>query len=365
MELDRKQKAGIIILAFAFVVIGIAGVSLVKDKEKPEEKPQNVYHDVPDGDVAELSSSKTDAYRTYSGSGDIEDYWNDCEEELDELMEEQSQQSPGSDDVTAEDLFGSQPPEAVPATGGGGGGAPHRETAQEREERHRKRREEAVELASDIQKRQMGMEEEEEMAESPATPILPETIALSQESSVRRSGVISSLDDSWSDGGVSTLDSPSASVPEDGTHPFRCMFVREEKIKNGQRVPVRLLEDMVIGNVLIPKNSHLMATCSIGSRLELEIANVEMQGRILALGYEAYDTDGARGIYCPDAQNNVQQTARSRGTSLAGTALRSRVGRVAGDIVSTGISLIESSNGERTVTVPSGYEFFIVKKKNP
>ena len=171
---------------------------------------------------------------------------------------------------------------------------------------------------------------------------------------------ISSLDGT----GVSSLGTDE-DIFVDESYPFKCMFVREEKIKSGQRVSIRLLEDMLVGNTLIPKNSHLMATCSIGGRLELEISNVEIQGRIFTLGYEAYDTDGTKGIYCPDSGGNVQQTARSRGTTLAGTALRSRVGRVAGDIVSTGISLIESSNGERTVTVPSGYEFFIVRKKNP
>ena len=211
----------------------------------------------------------------------------------------------------------------------------------------------------------MGAEEEVIPEDEPATPIVPRTIELSRSGDVRRSDAVSSLDDGWDDGGISSLDSPGSAMDADGMHPFKCMFVREEKIKSGQRVSIRLLEDMVIGSTLIPKNSHLMATCQIGGRLELEIANVEIQGRILSLGYEAYDTDGTRGIYCPDAQDNVQQTARSRGTTLAGTALRSRVGRVAGDVISTGISLIESSTGERTVTVPSGYTFFIVRKMNP
>lgn len=365
--MNQKKKAGIMLVAFAAVIIGIAAASLAKGREEPQEEPQNVYHDVPDGDVAELSASKTDAYRTYSGTGNIEDYWNDCEDDFEDIIDEQKAEpsrSP-SGGVTAEDLFGSATQQSTPATRTGGTPAPHRETAREREERHQKRREEAVELASDIQKRQMGAEETAE-ADSPATVIVPETIELtSAGSTVRRSGVISSLDDSWTDGGISSLDDPSAAASGDDRHPFKCMFVREEKIKTGQRVSVRLLEDMVIGNVLVPKNSHLMASCSIGNRLELEISNIEMQGRILSLGYEAYDTDGTKGIYCPDAADNVAQTARSRGTGLAGTALRSRVGRVAGDVISTGISLIENSNGERTVTVPAGYTFFIVRKKNP
>jgi len=105
-----------------------------------------------------------------------------------------------------------------------------------------------------------------------------------------------------------------------------------------------------------------MASCTINKRLEMEIANIEMQGRILALGYEAFDMDGTKGIYCPDTGNSGR-TVKNKGTSLAGTALSSRVGRLASDVVTTGVSLIESATGERTVSVPAGYTFFIVKKK--
>lgn len=366
--MDQKKKAGLLLIGFAAFIVALATAYYCKGRAKDTEPaPENVIHDVPDGEVQEVTASKSDAYMSYNPSSGIEDYWNDCEDDYSDLLEMDPEQDSGSvRQATTEDLFGSTAEPAAPRarTGGSSGSTVHRETAQEREARHQKRKEEAIELAGDIQKRQMG--QDEPMADdSPATPVVPQTIDLADGGTVRRSGAVSSLSDGWDGGGISSLDSPSRMASDDGTHPFKCMFVREEKIKSGQRVSVRLLEDMLIGSTLIPKNSHLMATCSIGNRLELEISNVEIQGRILSLGYEAYDTDGTRGIYCPDAGDNVQQTARSRGTTLAGTALRSRVGRVAGDIVSTGISLIESSTGERTVTVPSGYEFFIVRKKNP
>ena len=67
-------------------------------------------------------------------------------------------------------------------------------------------------------------------------------------------------------------------------------------------------------------------------------------------------------IYCPDVAN-VGKAARERGTDIARNTLSSRLGRVAQDVVSTGVSIARSSSGEPTVTVPSGYSFFIVKKK--
>lgn len=368
--MDQKKKAGLWIIGFAAFLVALATAYYCKGRTKDTEpEPQNVIHDVPDGEVQEVTASKSDAYMSYTGSNGIEDYWNDLDDDYSDMLEtEPEPQNDAARQATAEDLFGSAgeaPSQKARSGGSTSGSTVYHETAREREERHQKRKEEAIELASDIQKRQMGAEEEVTAEDEPATPIVPRTIELSRSGEVRRTGAVSSLSDGWDDGGISSLDSSPRVAADDGTHPFKCMFVREEKIKTGQRVSIRLLEDMLVGNTLIPKNSHLMATCSIGGRLELEISNVEIQGRIFALGYEAYDTDGTKGIYCPDSGGNVQQAARSRGTTLAGTALRSRVGRVAGDIVSTGISLIESSNGERTVTVPSGYEFFIVRKKNP
>jgi len=357
--MEQKKKAALMLIASALVLAILVIWGQTKKSPEKEDESGNVYLDVPDGDVPELSSSKSTAYMTSPASSSIEDYWNDCEDEYAAIHEDEQVETSsaaghgGTSQATAQDLFGKDGGSVSKPSSGGN---PYRESASDREARHQRRREEAIELAD----RMSGKDKEENPAgadeeEPRSTIILPSN-------EVRRSDVISSLDDSWSDGGVSSLDENKETVTSDDTHPFKCMFVREEKIKNGQRVSVRLLEDIVVGGVLISKNSHLMASCSISSRLDLEIANVEMQGRILALGYEAYDTDGTRGIYCPDV-GTAGKTVRSKGTSLAGTALTSRVGRLASDVVSTGVSLIESANGERTVTVPAGYTFFIVKKK--
>jgi len=353
------------IASLAAVILLIAGASFIKEKKQTpgDEGQGNVYSNIPDGEMQDVKESKSDAYMTSSGSPGIEDYWNDCEDEYAEKQEEQNAETSSGhasgNGYSSKDLFGSDEHTGqtkASRASSGGGSNPYRETASEREQRHQKRREEAIELADRMQK---GQNSDDTPQEEPA----PETIAIPSPE-VRRSDVISSLDENWSDSGISSLDDNTRSVATDEQHPFKCMFVREEKIKSGQRVSVRLLEDIVVGGILIPKNSHLMASCTINRRLEMEIANIEMQGRILALGYEAFDTDGTKGIYCPDT-GNAGKTVKNRGTSLAGTALSSRVGRLASDVVTTGVSLIESATGERTVSVPAGYTFFIVKKKQP
>lgn len=356
---NRKNIAKILIFFAALILIVVLGYTLSKKEERKavEQTSENVFIDIQDAEDSPIIDSKTEAYQNFRESGEkIEDYWDDCEDAYDETHPEDNPSSGGGKkEATTEEIFGKtdHSPANSSSHGGGSPSNPYRETASEREARHQKRREEAIDLADRMKK---GPEESTAPEEEPV-----ETIILPSDE-VRRSDVISSLDDDWSESGVSSLDSPGNPAAGDETHPFKCMFVREEKIKDGQRVSVRLLEDIVVGGILIPKNSHLMASCNMGRRLELEITNIEMQGRILTLGYEAYDTDGTKGIYCPDV-SSAGTTVKNRGTNLVGTTLSSRVGRLASDVVSTGVSLIQSASGERTVSVPAGYTFYIVKKK--
>ena len=365
MKEKNKYILFAIVAIVMFVIFTILGLinDFSKDKDKETDEEQNVYVEVPDGDSMEMTVSKTDAYLVGSSSK-IEDYWDACEaakEEEEDLMTGKGGGGGYSDTgkTSSEELFGSSEAQAPKPKTASGGSNPYRESAAEREARHQRRREEAIDMAVTMQKGQGAQasdfsEGEEEMQ--------PQRIEIPSGAEVRKAEVISSLDDGWNGGTISSLGESEGDVFEDPFHPFRCMFVRQEKIKSGARVPVRLLEDLVVEGTLIPKNTHLSASCNLGSRLELEIASIEMGGRIYTIGFEAYDTDGSKGIYCPDA-GEAGRTARSRATSLAGSTLSSRIGRIAGDIVNTGVALAENAGGERTVTIPSGYTFFIVKKK--
>lgn len=108
--------------------------------------------------------------------------------------------------------------------------------------------------------------------------------------SARDDGIISYLDEAL----------PEVSAGYREIRPFRCMFIRDEKVSNGQRVTVRLLEEYALDGVIIPANSHLTAICKISDRLELDVKSWEINGRIIPLQLCAYDMDGLKGIYCPE-----------------------------------------------------------------
>ena len=189
--------------------------------------------------------------------------------------------------------------------------------------------------------------------EAPAEEPKQEPLSIDLSAVGSSDGIISSIDDDFDDAAVQY---------EGAKRPFRCMFVRDQKITSGQRVTLRLLEDYVEGGVRIPANTHLAAICKIGDRLELQVRSMEMNGRIIPLALDAYDTDGLQGIYCPEtsAVKNSRQ-ATNDAISTAGTTFGGLVGDIASTVIRAGATIAKSASGELSVSVVSGYEFYLVK----
>ena len=358
-EMNKTRIIAFILFAVAGIALAI-GLILNSGKTKEEEAPaQNVYAELPEAEDMEIPASKSRAYMTSEGNrAKIEDYWDDCLPDEETPATPQKSSSGGYSapkSASTEELLGindASRQSAAPSKPSN----PYRETPAEREARHQRRHEEALELAERIQKGQNGDYEDD----SESYEVI-QSMPNAPQADVRRSDAISSMDD-WGSGLSSLDEAPSSDILDQYT-PFRCMFARDSKLTDGQRVTVILMDDLTVSGVSVPRNTHLMATCHLSNRLELEFANIEIGGKILALGFEAYDIDGSKGIYCPDV-GSAGKTVKSRGTDIIGSTLSGRLGRVAREVTSTGIALIQSADGQRTVSVPAGYTFFIVKKQN-
>jgi hypothetical protein len=169
-------------------------------------------------------------------------------------------------------------------------------------------------------------------------------------------GIITSLDDDFED--------PSVRYSSSAKVPFRCMFVKDQKLVDGQRVTVRLMEDYVADGVFVPANTHLAAVCKVTDRLELSVRSVEMNGRIIPLQLVAYDIDGMAGIYCPETSSSRNsRRASSDAISAANSTFGGLVGDLANTVLRTGATIAKSASGELSVKVVSGYEFYLVKSE--
>lgn len=210
-------------------------------------------------------------------------------------------------------------------------------------------------------------ESEPEVSEPSVQPEAGEPAQAESKVSVRKSGEVSSLRASRGGavGGLGSLKTKDQYVSEDSEHLFKVMFANNEKVSSGQRVTLRLLDDMVVDGILVPANTFISAICSIGDRLSITVNSIELNGRIYVLNYEGYDTDGAKGLYCPhtDRQQQKEEVGRE-GRQLGRSFLGGRMAGMAGQVVTAGATILESSKGVQKVVVTSGYTFFLKKARN-
>lgn len=185
-------------------------------------------------------------------------------------------------------------------------------------------------------------------------------------------GVVHSMRDEMRSGrtasGTARAERAKSVVAKSAT-PVRCQFVRDEEIASGQRVTVRLLDALTLSDgTVVPANSRLSATCSVGDRLVLSFAGLTMNGSIYSINYSAYDNDGLPGLYCAGGEGGVGRQARRQvvddavGIAQGVVSGAGIVGRLASSAMSIG-RLAASGGGPSKVQVPSGYTFYIIENK--
>lgn len=176
-------------------------------------------------------------------------------------------------------------------------------------------------------------------------------------------GIITSLDADPTVGGVGPDGRPIQA-------PAKATFLKSEKLVSGQRVIMRLLQDLHLSDgTVIPANTHVSGTCNVGSRLKISIKTVNYGGHIYYVDIDIYDNDGTEGIYCPvivqdragrSARRVVQNAGQSAASAVSSmAALTSRyASSVAASAMNEVIRSIDS-NGNVTVSVSAGYEFYV------
>lgn len=184
---------------------------------------------------------------------------------------------------------------------------------------------------------------------------------------------------SMSDGIISSLDAPA----DDGLvhysggvarRPVKATFLKTEKLSDGQRVIIRLMQDLYLADgTMIPANTHITGICKFGRRLMISVTMLHYGGRMFPADISVYDNDGTEGIYCPtvESKKKVAKVAEDVGKSVIGAA-GSMVGSLLtgnpfiGTVASRGINSITSSinsDGTVSVDVSAGYEFYVFENE--
>lgn len=207
------------------------------------------------------------------------------------------------------------------------------------------------------------VEEVEEPEPEPSIDIAslrnkPETMPVE---SFQSDGIISSLSDTGTSSGVSRTGSMK---------PVKATFLKSGKITSGNRVIIRLMEDLTLADgMVIPANTHITGTCNFKGRLKINVSMLHYNGSMFPVDISVYDNDGTEGLYCPLAYSSKKKDQQL--TKAAQTTLQS-LGNIAGTVfmhnpflgsmTGANISAIAGSLGDDgviTINVTSGYEFYV------
>lgn len=105
-----------------------------------------------------------------------------------------------------------------------------------------------------------------------------------------------------------------------------------------QKVQLRLLENIRMGNLVIPRNSLVTGIAKLSSeRLEITINTIEYLGNIIPVSLNVRDTDGLSGLNCPGSVE--RNTAKDIGGNIGGSVGTSvNLGSNAGEQVVADVS---------------------------
>lgn len=121
-----------------------------------------------------------------------------------------------------------------------------------------------------------------------------------------------------------------------GTSLIKAIIDENIKAVDGSRVRLRLLDDIEINDVVVPKGSYLYATMSgFGSqRVKGNVQSIMVDDDIVKVSLALYDTDGLEGLYVPSSQ--FRETTKDVGSgALSNTSSLTNSSTTSGNSLAT------------------------------
>jgi conjugative transposon TraM protein len=137
-------------------------------------------------------------------------------------------------------------------------------------------------------------------------------------------------------------------------------------------VRLRTDEAMNVGGVIIPRNTVIAGTASIGQRLEIIITSVEYEGKIFETAISVYDMDGQRGINVPGSTeiNAAKEIAANAGSGMGSSFnITSSAGQqIASDLSRSAIQgtsqYISGKMRQVKIHLKAGYRLLLLPETN-
>ncbi|MDD2437179.1 MAG: conjugative transposon protein TraM [Massilibacteroides sp.] len=150
---------------------------------------------------------------------------------------------------------------------------------------------------------------------------------------------------------------------------IRACVYQTVTITDGQEVSLRLLEPMMAGNYLIPKNTVVTGSARItGERMGITINAIQHAGNVIPIELLVYDLDGGQGISVPGSEeiNAVKEIAANMGSGMgssititddAGSQLLADLGRSA---IQGASQYVSKKMRTVKITLKAGYQVLLL-----
>jgi conjugative transposon TraM protein len=153
---------------------------------------------------------------------------------------------------------------------------------------------------------------------------------------------------------------------EETVNAIEAIIPENQILVNGAVIKLRLLTDIYINGVLIPKNNLVSAISSLNDeRLEAEITAIRFNNSLFPVKLEVYDLDGLPGIYIPGAiTRDVAKQSADNGLQLMElTAVDPTLkAQAAAAGINTVKSLLSKKVKQVKVMVKAGYKVLLRDK---
>lgn len=153
------------------------------------------------------------------------------------------------------------------------------------------------------------------------------------------------------------------------SHSIRAVIHGEQKdITTASQVKIRLLDNVNVAGISIPRNTMVYAKASFtANRILLNIESIAYNDNVYPFDAQIYDVDGFEGLYIPDnAVNDAGKETTSNTLSGEGVGITTTQ-RTLSKIITTTSSAVKSAASnkirETKVTLPANYKIIIKQKK--
>lgn len=108
------------------------------------------------------------------------------------------------------------------------------------------------------------------------------------------------------EGGNAGFLTPEGVAPVEDAQAVRVCAAGTQVVRIGGTVRLRLLDDVTIDGVTVPRNTPLYGSATIsGDRLQIEVSSLVFADRIFRVEAVAYDLDGRPGLNIPDTRERT------------------------------------------------------------